>query len=394
MADQTVVQVLAGNTITTSTITTSGTEAFYVVQTPGGTPTNAALTFNTLKYYMSQSAVLVAPTLGTPVSGTLTNATGLPPAGVVGTAAILGVNTFTALQTITQASANAGILASTGYSLTGGNATNMVDLAGTWNTTGTPIGIKLAITNTTSNAGANLMQLLGGAAGATNRFSVRASDGRVDISGQLVINGSLSGVTSITAGQADQIRWSSRTQLFAPADGTLQITNDAQSAVSSFTVTASGTIQHGAANAASPVAQTIATQGSRAGTDSNVGGANLTIQPGIGTGTGTPSNLILNGIVGTTTGSGTQAVSAGITIAGVATGQLPSVVLGTSAISSTATDGFLYIPTCAGQPTGTPTTFTGRIPMVYDTTNDQFWFYRSGWKQPKTPAGAAIVTWQ
>jgi hypothetical protein len=41
---------------------------------------------------------LTAPILGTPASGTLTNATGLPAAGVVGTAAILGANTFTAAQ--------------------------------------------------------------------------------------------------------------------------------------------------------------------------------------------------------------------------------------------------------------------------------------------------------
>lgn len=39
--------------------------------------------------------------LGTPSSGTLTNCTGLPAAGVVGTAAILGANSFTAAQTIT-----------------------------------------------------------------------------------------------------------------------------------------------------------------------------------------------------------------------------------------------------------------------------------------------------
>jgi hypothetical protein len=38
--------------------------------------------------------------LGTPASGTLTNATGLPPAGVVGTAAILGANTFTGTQNL------------------------------------------------------------------------------------------------------------------------------------------------------------------------------------------------------------------------------------------------------------------------------------------------------
>ena len=44
------------------------------------------------------SPTLVTPILGTPTSATLTNATGLPPAGVVGTAAILGANTFTGAQ--------------------------------------------------------------------------------------------------------------------------------------------------------------------------------------------------------------------------------------------------------------------------------------------------------
>ena len=43
---------------------------------------------------------MTAPVLGTPASGTLTNVTGLPPAGVVGTAAILGANTFTGTQNL------------------------------------------------------------------------------------------------------------------------------------------------------------------------------------------------------------------------------------------------------------------------------------------------------
>jgi hypothetical protein len=66
-----------------------------------------------------------------------------------------------------------------------------------------------------------------------------------------------------------------------------------------------------------------------------------------------------------------------------------------AAIATNATDGFLYIPTCAGTPTGVPTAYAGHVPMVFDTTNSQFWFYTGGaWKQPKTPAGAATVTWQ
>lgn len=153
-------------------------------------------------------------------------------------------------------------------------------------------------------------------------------------------------------------------------------------------------INFGSTDAASPVNQTLSTQGSRAGTDTNIGGANLTIQPGIGTGTGTPSNFVLNGIVGTTTGTGAQAASAGLTIAGVATGQKPSVVLGSAALGTTATDGFLYMATSAGPPTGVPTAFTGRVAFDYDTTNHQLWIYDGAWLQPKTPAGAATVTWQ
>ncbi len=65
-----------------------------------------------------------------------------------------------------------------------------------------------------------------------------------------------------------------------------------------------------------------------------------------------------------------------------------------SANATTATDGFLYIPTCAGPPTGTPTAYTGKVPLVYDSTNNQLYVYNGGWKQPKTPAAAAIVNWQ
>ena len=49
------------------------------------------------------SPTLTTPNIGTPSDGVLTNCTGLPPAGVVGTSAILGANTFTADQTITEA---------------------------------------------------------------------------------------------------------------------------------------------------------------------------------------------------------------------------------------------------------------------------------------------------
>ena len=55
-----------------------------------------------------------------------------------------------------------------------------------------------------------------------------------------------------------------------------------------------------------------------------------------------------------------------------------NVVVGTAAIATTATDGFLYVTGCAGTPTGTPTAKTGRVPLVVDTTNNKLYFYSGG----------------
>lgn len=97
-----------------------------------------------------------------------------------GTAALLGTaNVFTALQTITQGTANAGILASTGYSLTGSNATSMIDLAGTWNTTGAPTAIKLNITRTAAAATSLLMDLQQGGVSAFNVLSNSAGNTKI-----------------------------------------------------------------------------------------------------------------------------------------------------------------------------------------------------------------------
>jgi hypothetical protein len=58
-----------------------------------------------------------------------------------------------------------------------------------------------------------------------------------------------------------------------------------------------------------------------------------------------------------------------------------SVILAFSgALATNATDGFTYIPTCAGTPTGTPTTQTGNVAIAYDTTNNKLYVYNGGWK--------------
>jgi hypothetical protein len=51
-----------------------------------------------------------------------------------------------------------------------------------------------------------------------------------------------------------------------------------------------------------------------------------------------------------------------------------SIIAGTS-VATTATNGFLYIPTCAGTPTGTPTAESGTAPIVIDSTNNKMYIY-------------------
>ena len=45
------------------------------------------------------------------------------------------------------------------------------------------------------------------------------------------------------------------------------------------------------------------------------------------------------------------------------------------------TDGFFYIPSAAGAPTGVPTAISGHVPMYYDTTNNFFYVYNGAWKK-------------
>jgi hypothetical protein len=55
-----------------------------------------------------------------------------------------------------------------------------------------------------------------------------------------------------------------------------------------------------------------------------------------------------------------------------------SIRLATQAIATNTTDGFTYIATCAGTPTGTPTTLSGSAPLIVDTTNNKLYFYSGG----------------
>lgn len=55
-----------------------------------------------------------------------------------------------------------------------------------------------------------------------------------------------------------------------------------------------------------------------------------------------------------------------------------NVSLGIASLATTATDGFLYIPTCPGPPTGAPTAITGFSPVVVDGTNGKMYLRTGG----------------
>jgi len=58
---------------------------------------------------------------------------------------------------------------------------------------------------------------------------------------------------------------------------------------------------------------------------------------------------------------------------------LNNIVFGPlSALATTAIDGFIYIPTMAGAPTGNSTDYTGKIPLVWDSTNNKLWVNTTG----------------
>jgi len=185
--------------------------------------------------------------LGTPSSGTLTNCTGLPVAGITGTlpaskggtgvangnsctltlpnaattistggtlalggftltvpatgtAALLGTaNVFTALQTITQGATNTGILASTGYSLTGASTVGMVSLAGTLITSGAPSVFKMALSINAASAATKYLDISGGATGTTPIFSLHAGTfGGTALGGQGIAFGDPNADTACT----------------------------------------------------------------------------------------------------------------------------------------------------------------------------------------------------
>ncbi len=109
------------------------------------------------------------------------------------------------------------------------------------------------------------------------------------------------------------------------------------------------------------------------GSGANIAGASCTIAGGIGTGTGIGGSIVFQTAIAGGSSSTPNTLANALVI-----DQKANLVMGTAALGTTATDGFLYVASCAGAPTGVPTAFTGRVPIQIDTTNGKFWAYYGG----------------
>ena len=146
------------------------------------------------------------------------------------------------------------------------------------------------------------------------------------IGGAVVQLNTLWAAVDLRAGSGSSIYWNARSQMKSPADGDLKISNLAE--------TDFGRLMFGGTSNAFPALKRVS--------------ANLQVIAADGTS------------------------SAGL-------------IVGNQALATAATDGFLYVPTCAGTPTGTPTAQTGTVPIVVDTTNHKLYFYSNATWQNAGP---------
>lgn len=198
--------------------------------------------------------------------------------------------------TITNSLANTTPLTITGQSLMGSDTHAGISYAGTWNTSGAPTALSVAVTNTASSGGL-LLNLLAGAGGATSEF-------KVDTAG----NGTFAAHVTST-----QYGFSAGAFLTADGNHGLNIINGAATntvVLTPFAASATPNLHLGSTDVASPIPQTLGVQGVVAGT-SNVAGQNFTVIGSLSTGSGASGDIIFQ--TGGT-GAGATAQNAATTV--------------------------------------------------------------------------------
>jgi len=274
--------------------------------------------------------------------------------------------------------------------LTGGTVNGTVlDISQTWGSTGTYTGINYDVADSGPSNAASLLLTL--KVGGTSKFNV-TKGGVVGIKGLADAGGNYQvqlGGSGYQFGNFAAIGASGAVggtgSITIAANYTFGFTGTSSNPwLQPDTILSRGgaaaTLQLGAADAASPVAQTVQFQSS---TSTNNTGADATFIASRSAGSGASGKIIFKGgVTGASSGTTNTSVAA-LTITSGTTNNTnvgyPSVVVGAgAAVATNATDGFLYIPTCAGTPTGTPTTQTGAAPLVVDSSNNKLYVYVGG----------------
>ena len=263
------------------------------------------------------------------------------------------------------ASSNGNALSVSGYSLTGNNAQSLVDLSGTWNTTGTPTAHVVNITDTASNAASLLADYkLGGTSIVSiSKSALRGIYVGVNAASQTANNFTLAydGTQTILNGQN------------ASGGVLIGVNNNWGLYVRGSSIPNSpnnGSVPNAWAYGWSSASQSSGTMDTFLFRDA----AGVVAQKNA-------ANAQEFRVYGNTTGSKYASVKHDGTNALFvpSTGQ---TAFASGALATNATLGFLTIPTCAGTPTGVPANIpTGQVPIIYDTTNNKIAVYNGAWKQ-------------